>query len=70
MAILRSTDGKFYDIPDDQLEDKLVPGNEVKAKLETVQPAKADDGELTANGWRWRNCFSNCWRRNCWRNCY
>ena len=72
MAILRSTDGKFYDIPDEQLEDKLIPGEQVKAKLESVQPdkEKADDSEITANGYRWRNCFRNYWRRNCWRNCW
>ncbi|MDF1753020.1 MAG: hypothetical protein P1U89_09620 [Verrucomicrobiales bacterium] len=71
MAILRSTDGKFYEIPDEQLEDKLIPGEEVKAKLESCQPAReVADGEITANYGRWRNCFRNYWRRNCWRNCY
>ena len=72
MAILRSTDGKFYDIPDQQLEDKLIPGEQVKAKLADAESdkKKADDSEITANGCRWRNCFRNYWRRNCWRNCY
>lgn len=73
MAILRSTDGKFYDVPDEQLEGMLVPGEEVKAKLQSSQPKNevaAADGELTANNFRWRNCFRNHWRRNSWRNCY
>lgn len=71
MAILRSTDGKFYDVPDEQLEDKLIPGEEVKAKLEGAQPKKREsDDELSANQRCWRNCFRNYWRRNCWRNCY
>ena len=72
MAILRSTDGKFYEVPDEQLEDKLIPGEEVKAKLAGARSAKKDvaDGEITANHGYWRNCFRNYWRRNCWRNCY
>lgn len=72
MAILRSTDGKFYDVPDEQLEDKLIPGEEVKAKLEGAKPARREksDDELNANQSCWRNCFRNYWRRNCWRNCY
>lgn len=71
MAILRSTDGKFYDVPDAELEDKLIPGEEVKAKLQSSQPKeKVADGEITANHGSWRNCFRNYWRRNCWRNCY
>jgi len=36
MAILRSTDGKFYDVADDQLEDKLIPAEEIKDKLGDV----------------------------------
>lgn len=33
MAILRSMDGKFYNIPDDDLEANAVPPEEVKEKL-------------------------------------
>lgn len=36
MAILRSSDGKFYDVADDQLEDKLIPAEEIKEKLGEV----------------------------------
>jgi len=36
MAILRSNDGKFYDVADDQLEDKLIPAEEVKERLGEV----------------------------------
>ena len=76
MAILRSTDGKFYEVADEELEEKLIPAEELKKKLGGVAKAeKADpdkvEGEVNAHGWCWRrNCFSNCWRRNCFRNCY
>jgi hypothetical protein len=33
MAILRSVDGQFYEIPDDQLSKYLVPADKVKEKL-------------------------------------
>jgi hypothetical protein len=33
MAILRSVDGKFYEVPDDSLANYLVPDDQVKAKL-------------------------------------
>jgi hypothetical protein len=36
MAILRSNDGRFYEIADDQLEDKLIPADEVKDRLGEV----------------------------------
>ncbi|MEM7698996.1 MAG: hypothetical protein AAF236_11380 [Verrucomicrobiota bacterium] len=34
MAILRSNDGKFYDIADEQLDERLIPAEEVKARLD------------------------------------
>ncbi|MEM9018631.1 MAG: hypothetical protein AAGC68_16605 [Verrucomicrobiota bacterium] len=74
MAILRSSDGKFYEVADDLLEDKLIPAEQIKEKLGQVEaPASSErDGDVEAHGWCWRrNWFSNCWRRNCWRNyCY
>lgn len=33
MAILRSSDGKFYEVDDNQLEDKLIPAEQIKEKL-------------------------------------
>jgi len=36
MAILRSSDGKFYDVADDQLDDKMIPAEEVKERLGDV----------------------------------
>jgi hypothetical protein len=36
MAILRSVDGQFYEIPDDQLSQYLVPPDKVKEKLGSV----------------------------------
>ena len=34
MAILRSVDGRFYEIPDDQVSKYLIPADKVKEKLE------------------------------------
>lgn len=34
MAILRSSDGKFYEVPDEQLDSYEIPSEEVKSKLE------------------------------------
>lgn len=36
MAILRSSDGRFYDIEDDQLESRLIPAEQIKEKLGAV----------------------------------
>src|SRR4051812_5371264 len=33
MAVVQSVDGKFYDIPDDQLDRFLVPEDKVKERL-------------------------------------
>ncbi|NNE94104.1 MAG: hypothetical protein HKN23_20850 [Verrucomicrobiales bacterium] len=46
MAILRSTDGKFYEVADEQLDDKLIPAEELKNKLGTAStgPAVAGPG--------------------------
>jgi hypothetical protein len=41
MAILRSVDGRFYEIPDDQLSKYLIPEDKVKEK---VQAAGGDAG--------------------------
>lgn len=38
MAILRSSDGKFYDISDDHLEGSLIPAEMIKEKLGSVGP--------------------------------
>lgn len=36
MAILRSSDGKFYDIADDQLEGRMIPAEQIREKLGAV----------------------------------
>lgn len=36
MAILRSSDGKFYEVADHELDDKLIPAEEIKQKLGDV----------------------------------
>lgn len=33
MAILRALDGKFYDLPDDALDQYLIPADQLKSKL-------------------------------------
>jgi len=72
MAILRSSDGKFYDVSDDQLEGNMIPADEVKSRLKQAGPGpqeKSASGDVEAHGWCGRRrYFSNCWRRNCWRN--
>jgi len=42
MAILRSTDGRFYDVADDQLEGKLIPADQIKEKLGAVGVGPAE----------------------------
>ena len=78
MAILRSMDGQFYNVLDDQLSAMLVPAEQVKAKLNATTASSLPDGAhapddmVTPHGrpCGWRNCWSrNCWR-NYWRNCY
>jgi hypothetical protein len=41
MAILRSLDGQFYEVPDDQLAKFLIPADKVKEK---VQSSSEDPG--------------------------
>lgn len=79
MAILRSMDGKFYNIPDDQLGEYEMGPDEVKEQLGAagggpggggpMGGGPGGGGNVTPQGY-WRNCWRNCWRRNCWRNCY
>lgn len=84
MAILRSADGKFYDIPDDELSNYEVPPDQVKGLLAASGPGPGagagpgpgprpqGGGEVQPYGYcpPWRNCFRNCFR-NCgqFRNC-
>jgi len=83
MAILRSMDGKFYNIPDDQLGEHEMGPDEVKEHIgaqgggpggpggggQGGPGGQGGGGEVTPQGC-WRNCWRNCWKRNCWRNCY
>jgi hypothetical protein len=50
MAILRSLDGMFYNIPDDQLEQHLVPPDEVKQHLGNALEASAPAEKKAASG--------------------
>ena len=43
MAILRSTDGKFYEVADEQLQDKLIAGEELKSKLSGAATGQAPE---------------------------
>lgn len=68
MAILRSSDGKFYDIPDSELSSMEVPAEKLKEVLSEMGP-EGGQGDVQPYGWGWRNHWRNHWR-NCWRNCY
>jgi hypothetical protein len=50
MAILRSLDGKFYEIPDDLLSSYLIPADKVKERVEGhgEDPDLLDDDALKA----------------------
>src|SRR5262249_61266016 len=49
MAILRSLDGRFFEIPDNQVEQFLIPEDKVKEKLEgagaPMVPPAGDGGQ-------------------------
>ena len=71
MAILRSVDGRLYDVPDDQLSDYEVPAEKV-SELMAEQGGGEGGGGVEPYGWGWRRrryYWRNCWR-NYWRNCY
>ena len=76
MAILRSMDGKFYNIPDDQLGEYEMGPDEVKDQIGSAGaqgpgPQGGGRGDVQPQGFGcWRNCWHNCWHRNCWRNCF
>ena len=75
MAILRSVDGKFFDVPDKELDKFEVPAEQVKellgaaGQMGEAGPAapmpQAQSGDVDPY-WCWRN-WRNCY---CWRNCY
>jgi len=44
MAVLRSVDGKFYDVPDDQLEKFAIPEEQVNQKLQGARTARRRQG--------------------------
>jgi hypothetical protein len=50
MAILRSLDGKFYEIPDSLLSSYLIPADKVEARMkgDDKDPDALDDDELRA----------------------
>jgi hypothetical protein len=71
MAILRSLDGKFYDVPDDLLFSYLIPADKVKkrARVGGGDPDELDDDELKAISAgsapaplsEWHNAWHNTW---------
>ncbi len=74
MAILRSVDGRLYDVPDDQLGNYEVPAEKVG---ELMAEAGGEPGPEGGGGGvdpygihihfghrrrrRWRNCWRNCY---------
>ena len=80
MAILRSADGKFYDIPDADLAQYEIPADQVKGMLAEGGGPGPGPGPGPPQGGGsvrpyqhcgFRNCgFRNCGFRNCgFRNC-
>lgn len=81
MAILRSSEGRFYDVPDDQLSQFEVPPEQVKGMLGGSGGGQAGPGSGPNQGQAqgevrpyghcppWRNCFRQAPPfRNCFRN--
>lgn len=71
MAILRSVEGKFYEVPDKELSKLEVPAEKVKDLIGPEGGAGAPGPQAGPSGgvdpyWCWRN-WRNCY---CWRNCY
>ena len=75
MAILRSTDGKFYNIPDDQLGEFEMSPDQVKEQIGDVGPGPGGPGpgpggpcgpggpvQPQGHHHHWHNCWRNCWR--------
>ena len=82
MAILRSSEGKFYDVPDAELANFEIPPEQVKEMLGAFgqgpggpggpgpgEGGAGQGGEVQPYGYcpPWRNCFRKF--RNCFRNC-
>jgi hypothetical protein len=44
MAILRSLDGRFFEVPDDQVDRYLIPEDQVKAKLDAAGAPQVPPG--------------------------
>lgn len=71
MAILRSVEGKFYEVPDKELSKLEVPADKVKDIIGNegnpgAPGPQAGPSEGVDPYWCWRN-WRNCY---CWRNCY
>jgi hypothetical protein len=50
MAILRSLDGRYYEIPDDQAEKFLIPEDKLKEKLQSAPPPAGESGPPPGSG--------------------
>lgn len=82
MAILRSADGKFYDVPDDELANYEVPAEQVKGLLSASAqgpgpgpgpgfgpgPGMGPRGGGQVQPYGYCPPWRNCFR-NCFRNC-
>lgn len=85
MAILRSMDGKFYNIPDDTLGEYEMGPDEVKEQIGAAGGPQGGPGGPQMGGGggpgpqqrgggdvqpQGYGCWQNCWH-NCWsRNCW
>jgi len=60
MAILRGLDGKFYEVPDTQLDSYLIPEDKVKEKMsEACPPGGGRGGTPPGGAFAW--CGSPPW---------
>ena len=65
MAILKSTDGQFYNIPDEELQTHLVPTHEVEKNLKGAPEAVAvAEGSGDGTPVRWNPCRPINWVLN------
>ena len=76
MAILRSVDGKLYNVPDSDLSRFEVPADKVSELMAEMGTGEAGGGEGPGGDvepyhhrYRRRHYWRNHWN-NCWLNCY
>jgi hypothetical protein len=69
MAIVRSLDGSFYEVPDELLPGYLIPADKVKERLKSSggEPDELDDDALRTISGGGSSTPANEWH-NAWQN--